>query len=63
MGDRGPGYRVWPPVAVGGPLLLGVLLTAWAGDPLSTTALTSALGWLLVAVFAVWNGWALLTVG
>jgi protein-S-isoprenylcysteine O-methyltransferase Ste14 len=50
-------------VAVGGPLLVGVLVTASAGDPLPRSGLTSTLGWLLVAAFAVWNGWALLTVG
>lgn len=63
MADSGPGFRLWPPVAVGGPLLVGVLVTAYAGDPLHGSGLTSGLGWLLVAAFAVWNGWALWTVG
>ena len=59
--DRGPAFRVWPPVSVGGPLVLGLLLSAWAGDPLDASPVTLTAGWLLVAVFAVWNGWALLT--
>jgi protein-S-isoprenylcysteine O-methyltransferase Ste14 len=60
--DGGPSFRVWPPVAVGGPLLLGILVSAWVGDPLDATPVTAGLGWLLVAVFAVWNGWALVMI-
>lgn len=52
---------MWPPVAVGGPLALGLLVSWLAGDPLAAGSVTAALGWLLVAAFAVWNGWALLT--
>ena len=53
---------MWPPVAVGGPLLLGILVSAWLGDPWDASPVTTGLGWLLVAAFAVWNGWALLMV-
>ena len=53
---------MWPPVAVGGPLVLGILVSAWLGDPLQASSVTAALGWLLVAAFAVWNGWALLII-
>ena len=60
--DRGPVFKIWPPVAVGGPLALGLLISALAGDPLGATSVTIALGWLLVAVFVVWNGWALVTI-
>lgn len=60
--DRGPAFRLWPPVAVGGPLVLGLLVSAWAGDPLGTSEATAVPGWLLVAAFAGWNGWALVTV-
>ena len=60
--DGGPSFRMWPPVAVGGPLVLGILVSAWLGDPLDASPVTVALGWLLVAAFAVWNGWALLMV-
>jgi len=50
---------MWPPVAVGGPLILGLLLSGWVGDPLTVSPVTTWAGWLLVAAFAVWNGWAL----
>jgi protein-S-isoprenylcysteine O-methyltransferase Ste14 len=59
--DEGPGFRLWPPVAVGAPLVLGLLISWLVGDSLSTSAVTTGLGWLLVAVFVGWNGWALLT--
>jgi protein-S-isoprenylcysteine O-methyltransferase Ste14 len=59
--DTGPGFRLWPPVSVGGPLAIGLLLGGLFGDPLSRSSLTSSLGSLLVAVFGAWNGWALLT--
>jgi protein-S-isoprenylcysteine O-methyltransferase Ste14 len=58
--DHGPAFRLWPPVAVGGPLLLGLLVSWLLGDPLSTSTSTDALGWLLVGAFVVWNAWALL---
>ncbi len=57
--DRGPAFRMWPPVSVGVPLVLGLLLSGWVGDPLTRSSVTTASGWLLVAVFGVWNGWAL----
>ena len=53
---------MWPPVSVGGPLALGLLLSSLAGDPLARSPLTATSGWLLVAAFAVWNGWALLMI-
>jgi hypothetical protein len=28
-----PPYRIWPPVALGVPLLVGIVITATAGDP------------------------------
>jgi len=59
--DSGPAFRLWPPVAVGGPLLLGLLASAWAGDPLPGSAATVGWGWGLVSAFAAWNGWALVT--
>ena len=59
--DEGPAFRLWPPVSVGGPLVLGLLVSGWVGDPLGAAPGTAAAGWLLVAAFAVWNGWALLT--
>ena len=59
--DSGPRFRLWPPVAVGAPLAVG-LLASWAfGDPLPRGSVTTWLGWMLVIAFAGWNGWALLT--
>ena len=60
--DGGPAYRMWPPVAVGGPLVLGLLLSSWVGDPLAGSAVTSLSGWLFLAAFVVWNGWALVMI-
>jgi len=55
-----PAFRIWPPVALGGPLLAGVVITATAGDPFMMPSLaTRVVGTILVAVFAVWNGAAL----
>jgi protein-S-isoprenylcysteine O-methyltransferase Ste14 len=60
--DRGPSFRMWPPVAVGGPLGLGLLISWSVGDPLVASWVIVGVGWLLVAVFTVWNGWALVTI-
>jgi protein-S-isoprenylcysteine O-methyltransferase Ste14 len=61
--DRGPAFRLWPPVAVGAPLALGLVASSLVDDPLAASPATARLGWLLVAAFAVWNGWALVTIG
>jgi protein-S-isoprenylcysteine O-methyltransferase Ste14 len=53
---------MWPPVAVAGPLVLGLLVSWLVGDPLAASPVTAGLGWLLVAAFVVWNGWALVTI-
>jgi protein-S-isoprenylcysteine O-methyltransferase Ste14 len=58
--DRGPSFRLWPPVSVGAPLVVGLLVSAAVGDPLPSSAATTTAGWVLVAAFALWNGWALL---
>jgi protein-S-isoprenylcysteine O-methyltransferase Ste14 len=59
-----PAYRIWPPVALGVPLLAGVVITATAGDPIALpVALSRAIGVFLIAVFAVWNTWALWLMG
>lgn len=44
--DGGPSFRLWPPVSVGGPLVLGLLVSSRTGDPLATTRVTAALGLL-----------------
>jgi protein-S-isoprenylcysteine O-methyltransferase Ste14 len=59
--DTGPAFRIWPPVAVGAPLVLGLLVSWRLGDPWPGSAATTWLGWLLVGGFVGWNGWALMT--
>lgn len=55
-----PAYRIWPPVALGVPLLAGVGLTAAVGDPVVLpTAASRVVGVVLIVAFALWNGWAL----
>src|SRR3954447_6065296 len=58
MTDQGPGFRLWPPVSVGAPLVVALVLSG-LGDPLPRSTGTTVAGWVLVAVFAAWNGWAL----
>ena len=53
------GFRLWPPVAIGLPLLAGWLTTAAWGDPVDLGGWRVPLGWLLVAAFVGWNGWSL----
>jgi protein-S-isoprenylcysteine O-methyltransferase Ste14 len=53
---------MWPPVAVGGPLVAGLLVSWLAGDPLVASPVTTALGGILLVAFALWNGWALATI-
>ena len=52
-------FRLWPPIAIGVPLLLGGIATAWFGDPVEPGAWRVPVGWLLVVAFAIWNGWSL----
>ena len=52
-------FRLWPPVAIGLPLLAGWLTTAAWGDPVDLGGWRVPLGWLLVAAFVGWNGWSL----
>jgi protein-S-isoprenylcysteine O-methyltransferase Ste14 len=59
--DRGPSFRMWPPVAVGVPLGLGLVISNLLGDPLADSSALVVVGWLLVAAFVGWNGWALVT--
>ncbi len=58
MGNA-PAYRIWPPVALGVPLVVGVLLSAADLDPVRLPVGVRAAGWALVAVFGAWNAWAL----
>jgi protein-S-isoprenylcysteine O-methyltransferase Ste14 len=52
-------YRLWPPVAIGAPLLVGWIATAVVGDPVELGGWRVPLGWALVLFFVAWNGWAL----
>jgi protein-S-isoprenylcysteine O-methyltransferase Ste14 len=52
-------FRLWPPVAVGAPLLVGWLVTLAWGDPVELGAWRVPVGWALVVLCAAWNGWAL----
>jgi protein-S-isoprenylcysteine O-methyltransferase Ste14 len=59
-----PAYRIWPPVALGVPLLAGVVITAAVGDPIALpSAASRAVALVLIAAFAVWNGWAIVLMG
>ena len=54
-----PRFRIWPPIALGVPLLVGVAISKLCGDPFPFTRALRPVGWALVAAFALWNGWAL----
>ena len=56
-------FRLWPPVAIGTPLLLGWLGTTLWGDPVELGPGRAPLGWALVAFFVGWNGWSLCLFG
>lgn len=54
-----PRFRLWPPVSVGAPWLAGygVEQALWPSAALGTWAAVA--GWVVLVVFAVWNGWSL----
>lgn len=52
-------FRLWPPVAIGAPLLVGWLVTRLWGDPVGVGDGRVPLGWALVLLFVGWNGWSL----
>lgn len=55
-----PSFRIWPPIALGVPLLVGVVVTAELGDPFTIASVAArTVGVVLVGAFAVWNGAAL----
>ena len=57
--DGTVGFRLWPPVAIGAPLLVGWFVTRTWGDPVDLGEWRIPLGWALLLLFVVWNGWAL----
>ena len=55
-----PSFRIWPPVALGVPLVTGVVLTAVVGDPWDLPSRPAQIaGTVLVVAFVLWNGWTL----
>jgi protein-S-isoprenylcysteine O-methyltransferase Ste14 len=59
-----PAYRIWPPIALGVPLLAGVIITAVAGDPFVLGPDGArVVGAVLVVLFGIWNGWTLSVMG
>ena len=55
-----PAFRIWPPVALGVPLVTGIVLTATVGDPWDLPRQPAQIaGVLLVVAFVLWNGWTL----
>lgn len=55
-----PAYRIWPPIALGVPLVVGVGMTAIAGDPIPMpVTLSRTVAIVLIIGFAAWNGWAI----
>jgi hypothetical protein len=52
-------FRLWPPVAMGAPLLAGWVATLTWGDPVDLGGCRIPLGWSLTLVFVGWNGWSL----
>jgi len=52
-------FHLWPPVAIGAPLLAGGLVTLDRGDPVALGDWRVMVGWALVLFFVGWNGWAL----
>jgi protein-S-isoprenylcysteine O-methyltransferase Ste14 len=55
-----PAYRMWPPVALGVPLVAGLVITAAFGDPATFAGYpTRMAGTVLVVAFLLWNGWTL----
>ena len=52
-------FRLWPPVAIGVPLVAGWLATLLWGDPVDLGGWRVPLGWALVVLFVGWNGWSL----
>jgi len=57
--ERTVSFRLWPPVAIGLPLVVGWLATTIWDDPVDLGEWRTAVGWALLLFFAIWNGWSL----
>ena len=58
-GARGPRFRLWPPVSVGVPWAVGILVEGVAPVSVDLGPIAVAVGWALISLFVVWNGWSL----
>ena len=54
-----PHFRLWPPVAVGAPWLVGIGVERSAGISVDLGPIAVVVGWVLVVLFVAWNGWSL----
>jgi protein-S-isoprenylcysteine O-methyltransferase Ste14 len=54
-----PHFRLWPPVAVGAPWLVGIGVESSAGISVDLGPIAAVAGWVLVVLFVAWNGWSL----
>lgn len=55
-----PAFRIWPPLALGVPLVCGWALTVTVGDPVTMARpVPQLIGAALILMFAMWNGWTL----
>jgi protein-S-isoprenylcysteine O-methyltransferase Ste14 len=52
-------FRLWPPVAIGAPLVAGFVGTGLWKDPVDLGGWRIPLGWALALFFVGWNGWSL----
>ena len=57
--EEAPAFRLWPPVAIGAPWLVGGLATLIRGDAVHLGGWRIPVGWALVVFFLGWNGWSL----
>ena len=58
--DGAPQFRVWPPVAVGAPWLVGIAVERTAGISVDLGPVGVVIGWALIVLFVLWNGWSLI---
>jgi protein-S-isoprenylcysteine O-methyltransferase Ste14 len=57
--DDAVAFRVWPPVAIGAPLIVGWVITKVSGDPIGLGGWRIPFGWALLLFFVGWSGWSL----
>jgi protein-S-isoprenylcysteine O-methyltransferase Ste14 len=54
-----PHFRIWPPMAIAVPWLLGFTIERITGVEADLGRTSALIGWCLIGAFAVWNGWCL----